>query len=479
MGLERPDPHVIVIFGASGDLTRRKAIPALYNLYTENLLPRNFAVVGYSRSDMSTADFRAAMGQAVARYSRSGISQRHWRPFSETLNYFSGSYTEPEDWARFKKFLDEVDAEYGTGGRRLYYCATPPSAFPQIANLLGEAHLTENSRIVIEKPFGYDLQSGRELNACLHEVFQEDQIFRIDHYLGKETVQNILVFRFSNGMFEPIWNRHYVDSVQIDVAESVGVEGRGSFYEGAGAIRDIVQNHTLQLLATLTMEPPAQFYAESIRNEKVKLLRSVLPIEPDCCVKGQYTAGVVAGRSVPGYREEDGVAADSFTETYSAMKLTIENWRWAGVPIFVRTGKRLPHRATTITVIFQDAPHMLFENSGLQKPEPNHLTIRVQPDEGITLTFGAKVPGPDMEVAAVDMRFDYDESFMAEPAEAYERLILDAMAGDATLFTRADEIERAWEIVEPILPQTEPEPYQAGTWGPEGADKLVEPRGWL
>lgn len=479
MGLERPDPHVIVIFGASGDLTRRKAVPALYNLYAENLLPQNFAVVGYARSEMGGAQFRAAMGQAVARYSRSGISQRHWRPFSQHLNYFAGSYSEPEDWARFKKFLDEIDSEYGTEGRRLYYCATPPSAFPQIAELLGEANLTDNSRIVIEKPFGHDLDSARKLNTCLHDVFDEEQIFRIDHYLGKETVQNILVFRFSNGMFEPIWNRHYIDSVQIDVAEAVGVEGRGSFYEETGAIRDIVQNHILQLLATLTMEPPARFYAESIRNEKVKLLRSVLPIEPNCCIRGQYTAGVVGGRSVPGYREEEGVAEDSKTETYAAIKLAIENWRWAGVPIYLRTGKRLPHRATTITVIFKDAPHMLFESSGLQRPEPNHLTIRVQPDEGITMTFGAKVPGPDMQVAPVEMRFDYDESFMAEPAEAYERLILDAMDGDATLFTRADEIERAWEIVEPILPQTDVEFYQAGTWGPEKADDLVAPRGWL
>lgn len=479
MALERPDPHVIVIFGASGDLTRRKAVPALYNLYAENLLPRNFAVVGYARTDMDSSQFRAAMGQAIARYSRTGISQRHWRPFSEHLNYFSGSYSEPEDWARFKKLLDEIDTEYGTNGRRLYYCATPPSAFPQIASLLGEANLTESSRIVVEKPFGRDLQSGRELNTCLHKVFAEDQIFRIDHYLGKETVQNILVFRFSNGMFEPIWNRHYVDSVQIDVAESVGVEGRGSFYEEAGAVRDIVQNHILQLLATLTMEPPARFYAEAIRNEKVKLLNSVVPIDPAECIKGQYTAGVVGGSSVAGYREEEGVDPDSHTETYAAMKLRIENWRWAGVPFYLRTGKRLPHRATTITVVFQDAPHLLFENSGLDKPEPNHLTIRVQPDEGITLTFGAKMPGPDMHVAPVDMRFDYDESFIVEPAEAYERLILDAMDGDATLFTRADEIERAWEIVEPILPQTKVELYQAGTWGPEKAEELVQPRGWL
>ncbi len=476
--LERPDPQVIVIFGASGDLTKRKAIPALYNLYRENLLPGNFAVVGFARTPMTRDEFRSNMRAAVSEHSRSGIAGRYWEPFKEHLDYFSGSYGDPTGWMDFRKFLEEVDAEYGTQGRRLYYLATPPLAFPEIAHCIGEMDMSDKSRIVVEKPFGYDKQTAEDLNTVLHGVFQEQQIFRIDHYLGKETVQNILVFRFSNGMFEPIWNRSYVESVQIDVTESVGVEGRGSFYEGAGATRDIVQNHMLQLLATLGMEPPALFDAESIRNEKVKLLRSVRQIDPKETVKGQYTSGVVDGRAVRGYLEEPGVEPGSQTETYAAMKLSVDNWRWAGVPFFLRTGKRMPRRATTITVYFHGAPHLLFEASGLERPRRNHLTIRVQPDEGITLTFGAKVPGPDMKVAPVDMDFDYDESFMSAPAEAYERLILDAMIGDATLFTRADEIERSWEIVEKILPKSPPEPYPSGTWGPAAADDLVAPDNW-
>lgn len=474
----RPDPQIVVVFGASGDLTKRKAIPALYNLYRENLLPRNFAVVGYARTPMSTEEFRASMRAAVAEHSRSGIAERYWGSFEEHLEYFPGTYAESDEWLEFRKFLEEVDGRHGTEGRRLYYCATPPSAFPDIAHRIGENDMADNSRIVVEKPYGYDQRSAHDLNTVLHGVFQEPQIFRIDHYLGKETVQNILVFRFSNGMFEPIWNRSYVESVQIDVAESVGVEGRGTFYEGAGAIRDIVQNHMLQLLATLAMEPPAVFDAESIRNEKVKLLRSIRTIDPKEVVRGQYGSGVVDGRAVPGYQEEEGVEAGSLTETYAAMQVSIDNWRWAGVPVFLRTGKRMPRRATTISVFFHGAPHLLFEASGLERPKRNHLTIRVQPDEGITLTFGAKVPGPDMKVAPVDMDFDYDESFMSVPAEAYERLILDAMLGDATLFTRADEIERAWQIVEKILVQRQPELYPAGTWGPVGADDLVAPDRW-
>lgn len=478
MSLERPDPQTIVIFGASGDLTRRKAMPALYNLYREGLLPRDFAIVGFARSAMTKEEFRAFVKEGVAKYSRAGISDRHWKPFAEHLNYFTGNYDDAAAWADFRKYLDEVDATYKTEGRRIFYCATPPSVFPIVAARLGEAALNDNSRIVIEKPFGYDLQSAQELNASLHDVFNEKQIFRIDHYLGKETVQNILVFRFANGIFEPLWNRSYVDYVQIDVAEMVGIEGRGSFYEEAGAMRDIIQNHMMQLVATLCMEPPACFEAEAIRNEKVKLLQSVRPIEPEQAVRGQYTAGVVEGRSVPGYLQEPEVSANSPTETFVAMKLEIDNWRWAGVPFHLRSGKRMPKRATTITVVFHGAPHMLFDASGLAPPEQNHLTIRVQPDEGITLTFGAKAPGPDMKVASVDMHFDYDESFMGAPAEAYERLILDAMAGDATLFTRADEIERSWEIVAALLPRTQPKGYQAGTWGPEEADELIAPKGW-
>jgi glucose-6-phosphate 1-dehydrogenase len=478
MGLERPDPQAIVIFGASGDLTERKAMPALYNLYHQGLMPRNFAVVGFARTSMSTEEFREQMHQAVAEYSRLTIRDQRWADFQRHLSYFTGDYSDENSFKELSEHLEEVDGEFGTQGRRLFYCATPASTFSEIAAGIGRAGLALSSRIVVEKPFGYDLGSAMDLNSCLHEVFDEHQIFRIDHYLGKETVQNILVFRFSNGMFEPIWNRGYVSSVQIDVAESVGIGRRGEFYEGAGATRDIVQNHVMQLLAILTLEPPPSFDSEAIRNEKVKLLRSVRPVDPTTLVTGQYTAGVVEGRPVPGYQEEEGVQKGSKTETFAAMKLEIENWRWAGVPFFLRTGKRMPKRATWITMMFHGAPHMLFESSGLERPEQNHLTIRIQPNEGITITFGAKQPGPDMKVAPVDMDFDYIESFMTAPAEAYERLIHDAMLGDATLFTRSDEIERSWEIIDRIVGKTEPEPYMAGTWGPAAADELIQPGCW-
>jgi glucose-6-phosphate 1-dehydrogenase len=332
----------------------------------------------------------------------------------------------------------------------------------------------------MEKPFGHDAASARELNRILHGVFDEQQIYRIDHYLGKETVQNILVLRFANGFFEPIWNRRYVRQVQINVAEEIGIEGRGRFYEEAGAMRDIVQNHIMQLLALVTMEPPARFDAESIRDEKVKLLRSVPPVrrrERDV-VRGQYVAGVVRGVLVPGYREEHDVTPDSSTETFVAMRLRVENWRWAGVPIVVRTGKRLQRTATEVMIAFAAAPHLLFEESGLERPGPNDLCIRIQPNEGISLSFDAKVPGPEMQVGKVQMDFEYQKSFMTEPAEAYERLLHDVMVEDHTLFMRADEIERAWEIVEPVLERLPPHPYFAGSWGPERAKDLVAPYEW-
>jgi len=482
MELKRPEPQVVVVFGASGDLAARKAMPALYNLYCQNLLPERFAVVGYGRSELNDDQFRQKIQESIAVHSRTGLDKAAWQQFERHLCYVSGSYSDDSAMRNLALRLKEIDNEFNTEGRRLYYCATPPSAFPAIARSLGAAGLGDESRIVVEKPFGNDLKSAIELNGILHEVFRERQIFRIDHYLGKETVQNILVFRFANGMFEPIWNRHYVSSVQIEVAESVGIEGRGSFYEEAGATRDIVQNHMIQLLATLAMEPPASFEAEAIRNEKVKVLRSLHPFDPRNMVKGQYTAGEIDGRPVRGYQEEQDVLTGSTTETFVALRAEIENWRWAGVPFFLRTGKRLPKRATAVTVYFQDAPFMMFQESGIDRPEdrpvPNHLTLRIQPDEGITLTFDAKIPGPDMKVAPVNMDFDYDESFTSRPAEAYERLLHDAMMGDATLFTRADEIERAWEIVDAILPKARPMPYWSGTWGPAAADGLVSPAKW-
>ncbi len=439
-------------------------------------MPSKFAVVGYARSLMTDAEFAAKMKAAAKEASPKTFKESDWNRFEKHLGYAAGDYSGADGMIPLVEKLGQL--EPGVASKRLMYCATPPEAFPVIASSLGSAGLAEGSRIVVEKPFGRDIASARELNAVLHTSFEEGQIFRIDHYLGKETVQNVLVFRFANGMFEPIWNRLYVAAVQIDVAESLGVEGRESFYEGAGAIRDIVQNHMMQLLATLTMEPPAKFDAESIRNEKVKLLRAVRPVDPSSVVRGQYTTGKVEGERAKGYRDENGVSPDSNTETFAAMKLNIDNWRWSGVPFYLRTGKRLPQRATTITVIFGDAPHMLFEESGLDMPEPNHLTIRIQPDEGITLTFDAKVPGPEMRVRPVDMNFDYDESFRVAPQESYARLIHDAMQGDATLFARSDEIERAWEILDPVLVPSEPELYASGTWGPNGADRLVHPSRW-
>lgn len=439
-------------------------------------MPSKFAVVGYARSPMTDAEFAAKMKAAAKEASPENFKEKDWKRFEKHIGYAAGDYSEGDGMIPLVEKLRQL--EPGVGSKTLMYCATPPEAFPVIASSLGSAGLAEGSRIVVEKPFGRDIQSARELNAVLHTSFEEGQIFRIDHYLGKETVQNVLVFRFANGMFEPIWNRLYVAAVQIDVAESLGVEGRESFYEGAGAIRDIVQNHMMQLLATLTMEPPSKFDAESIRNEKVKLLRAVRPVDPSLVVRGQYTTGKVEGERAQGYRDEKGVSPDSSTETFAAMQLNIDNWRWSGVPFYLRTGKRLPQRATTITVIFGDAPHMLFEESGLDMPEPNHLTIRIQPDEGITLTFDAKVPGPEMKVRPVDMNFDYDESFRVAPQESYARLIHDAMQGDATLFARSDEIERAWEILDPVLVPSEPELYASGTWGPAGADRLVRPGRW-
>ncbi len=480
MSLKPPDPQTVVIFGATGDLTARKLMPALYNLYTQELLPDGYAIVGYGRSEMSSEQFRDGARVSVEKHSRTGLDHRLWEGFASHLSYVSGEFSSERAMRHLAGHLEEAGRGFGCEGRRFFYCATPPSVLPMIAKRLGEEGLQRGSRIVVEKPLGHDPASARALNRALHEVFEEDQIYRIDHYLGKETVQNILVFRFSNGMFEPIWNRHYVSRVEIDVAEEIGIEGRGRFYEEAGAIRDIVQNHMMQLLALATMEPPASFHAEAIRDEKIKLLRSIPPVrrrERDL-VRGQYAAGAVRGVLVPGYREEPDVAPDSATETFVAMRFRIENWRWAGVPFFLRTGKRLARACTQVTVVFRDAPHMLFEQSGLALPQPNHLEIRIQPNEGISLRFAAKRPGPEMRVAQVKMDFDYEESFMTEPAEAYERLLHDVMVGDKTLFMRADEIERAWEIVEPVLEQAPPEPYFAGSWGPEGAKDLIAPGQW-
>jgi glucose-6-phosphate 1-dehydrogenase len=477
--LRAAPPQILVVFGASGDLTRRKVLPALYNLARERHLPERFAVVGYARSDWSADTFRAHARRAVEEFSRTPLEEGPWRRFSDSLHYVSGSFDDPNCFAPLMHQLAALDDQLGTNGARLYYCATPPSAFPLIVSRLGECQAQERSRIVIEKPFGSDLLSAQELNRTVHRVFDESQVFRIDHYLGKETVQNLLVFRFANSMFERVWNRDAIDHVQITVAESVGVEGRGSYYEEAGATKDMMQNHLLQVLSFVAMEPPRSLEPDAIRDEKVKLLRALRPLDPAEVVRGQYVGGEVEGRSVPGYRDEKGVDPRSSVETFGAARAWIDNWRWGGVPFYLRTGKRLPRRATEVLISFREAPGYLFEGMGLPRLAANHLHIAIQPDEGMSFAFHAKEPGPGFLPQIVRMQFSYGESFKKAPAEAYERLVHDAMAGDHTLFTREDGIERSWEIVAPLLgSKAAPVPYRAGTWGPAEADRLIAPRTW-
>ncbi len=492
-----PPPCALVIFGASGDLTRRKLVPALYALACDGLLPAGFAVVGTGRSEMSDAAFRETMRDAVTRFARVRFDAAAWERFAAALHYVAMEYA-ASGLARLSERLEAVDRAHGTGGNRIYYFATPPSAFVPLAELVGEAGMSQEEggalrRLVVEKPFGRNLATARELNTALHHAFEEPQIYRIDHYLGKETVQNVMVFRFANGIFEPIWNRQYIDHVQITVAETLGVEGRGAYYEEAGALRDIIQNHVMQLAAIVGMEPPGNFEAETVRDEKVKLLRAIRPIHPDDAlrhtVRGQYAAGEIDGEPVPGYREEPGVEPESLRETYVAMKLDIDNWRWAGTPFYLRTGKRLPSRATEIAIQFRRVPHSPFSGhratpGGALPPggiEPNLLLVRIQPDEGISLRFGAKVPGQSMRIRSVDMDFRYGSSFARQSPDAYERLLLDAMLGDATLFAREDEVEEAWRVCTAILDGWRAHPpdrahtpnYPAGAWGPEAADAFI------
>ena len=472
-------PQTAVVFGASGDLTRRKILPALYNLAREGLLPERYAVVGYARTEWDDEAFRAHARRAVQEFSRTPVDEDVWKRFADALSYVAGPFDDPGCFAPLRQHLDDLDDVRGTEGRRLYYCATPPSAFPEIVRRLGEAGIGEDARIVIEKPFGHDLESARGLNRVVHDVFDESAVFRIDHYLGKETVQNLVVLRFANSLFERVWNRDAVDHVQITVAEQVGLEGRGAYYEEAGALRDIVQNHVLQMLALLAMEPPRSLEADAIRDEKVKLLNALRPLEPGDVVRGQYASGTMDGEVVPGYREEDGVAEDSRTETYVALRATVDNWRWEGVPFYLRTGKRLPRRVTEVTVVLRRAPAYLFAGMGMAPLASDHLTFRIQPDEGISFAFHAKEPGPGIALKTVRMEFAYEGSFEHTPAEAYERLLLDAMVGDQTLFTREDGVERAWEVVMPAIEGTGPiHSYPAGSWGPEGADELIAPRSW-
>jgi glucose-6-phosphate 1-dehydrogenase len=473
MTLERPAAQAIVVFGASGDLAKKKILPALYNLFVEDYLPEHVVIIGFSFSDWSDEDFRTQAKDAVSEFSRTAFDAGAWERFAPSLSFVAGKFDDADAMRALAGKLSDADKNAGIDGGRLYYLATPPPFFPVIATQLGAMPggpgEPDRTRIVVEKPFGHDLASAQELNGVMHKVFEERQIFRIDHYLGKETVQNLMVFRFGNSLWERVWNRDAIDHVQFTVAEDIGVEGRAAYYDSAGAIRDLIQNHMLQVTALLAMEPPGSLEPEAFRNEKVDLLRTIRPISPSDLVRGQYV----------GYLEEPGVAPGSTTETFAAVKIHVDNWRWSGVPFFLRHGKRLPERASHINVVFRSAPSYLFHGAGIRSLPPDHLTIRIQPDEGISLSFQAKQPGPGYDLQEVEMDFSYGESFMTKPAEAYERLLHDAMDGDGTLFTREDGVERSWQIVDEILSNPGPVyPYAPGTWGPTEADELISPRRW-
>ncbi len=482
------DPSVMVIFGASGDLTKRKLIPALYNLAKEGLLAKEFAIVGISRSDMSHEAFRKKIGDDLKEYASGAVDKDLWHWFAERLYYLPGDLNDAKTYKSLGALLKQVNETHSTKGNYFYYLAIAPEFFSPVIEQLGNAGLVheENGswrRVIVEKPFGRDLESARSLNRELQHVLEEDQIYRIDHYLGKETVQNILVFRFANGIFEPIWNRRYIDHVQITVSEDLGVEQRGGYYDESGALRDMVPNHIFQLITLTAMEPPVSFDANAVREEQAKILRAIQPISPEevltRTVRGQYGPGEIRGQKVPGYRQEEKVPKDSTTETFVALKLHIDNWRWAHVPFYLRTGKRLPKRVTEIAIQFREAPHMLFRQTTIHELTQNRLVLRLQPDEGISLSFGAKMPGAVMRLGSVDMDFEYEDYFGTTPSTGYERLLYDCMLGDATLFQRADMVEAGWEIVEPILdvwkalPPRQFPNYAAGTWGPKEADELL------
>jgi glucose-6-phosphate 1-dehydrogenase len=484
------EPCTVVIFGASGDLTKRKLVPALYSLARQNLLSTGFSVVGTARTPMSSEDFRTAMHKGLAELSEDGPPDESvWSSFALGLFYVPTDAEKPASYEALGELLERVDRERGTAGNRLYYLSTPPAQYGPIAKLLAQHGLHRAggwTRIVVEKPFGRDLQSARALNRELLEAFSEDQIYRIDHYLGKETVQNIMVLRFANAIFEPLWNRSHIDHVQVTAAESIGVEGRGGYYEGSGAFRDMIQNHMLQLLALVAMEPPVALEAGAVRDEKTKVIRAVRDFTKDdaasSSVRGQYAEGSVGGRPAVGYRQEPSVSPSSGIETYAAARFFIDNWRWADVPFYLRSGKRLPKRVTEIAIQFRRAPHQLFARGGArgaEEVEPNTLVLRIQPDEGISLKFSAKLPGQSIFIRPVNMEFQYGTSFGKRSPEAYERLLLDAMLGDSTLYARGDMVEESWALVMPILEawdrnETPLAMYEAGTWGPKEAAALLE-----
>jgi len=482
----KPDPCALVIFGASGDLTNKKLMPALYALMLRRLLPERFVIVGVARSEGDDETFRNDMQEAVKQHARDEFREDVWSELAESMHYVATDFADEGGEDAVHDLLVRLDEERGLGGNRVYYLAVPPPVFPTIVDALGKRRsATGWTRLIVEKPFGHDLESARELNALLWEHFDEREIYRIDHYLGKETVQNMLALRFANGIFEPIWNRQFVDHIQITVAESIGIEGRADYYERAGAIRDIFQNHLLQLLSLTAMEPPIDFTAESVRNEKVKVLRAMHTPGPKSVVRGQYGRGFIEGVEVPAYREESGVAPDSMTETYVAAKLFVDSWRWADTPFYVRMGKRLARRETTIAIQFKRAPHPPFEETASEGLRPNVLLVHVQPDEGVSLAIGAKVPGQGMSIRTVHMDFLYGGAFRTGMPEAYERLILDTLLGDGTLFTRSDEVEEQWLLVDAIVAAWQRDRpsfpnYAAGTWGPPSADDLIhrDGRSW-
>jgi len=491
----RPEPTVIIIFGAAGDLTWRKLIPALYSLFLNKWLPDRFAIIGVDRKAMSDDEFRQRLRGGADQFSRHDqVDDEQWSDFASRLTFVAAEFSDAAAYTILADRLDAQDKRWDTRANRIFYLATPPTLVETIVQQLGKAGLAsdrQRARIVTEKPFGRDLASAQALNRVLTSVFDESQVYRIDHYLGKETVQNILAFRFANALFEPIWDRRYIDHVQITVAEQVGVEHRGSYYEHAGALRDMVQNHLLQILCLIAMEPPVSFDADEIRNKKVDVLHAIRSIRSGhvhrFAVRGQYGAGWIQGQHVQSYRQEPNVAPDSPTETFAAVKLFVDNWRWQDVPFYLRTGKRLPSRASEALIQFRPVPHQSFPSSAVVDWQPNRLLIRIQPEESILLRFQAKQPGPTIRLSPVDMRFCYEDAFKLTSPEAYETLLWDVMMGDATLFMRADQVEAAWSVITPILEAWEAVApvdlpnYQAGTWGPETAEALIaqDGRSWL
>ena len=489
-GIDRPgDPCTMIIFGVTGDLTKRKLIPSLYNLAKKKLLPKEFALVGVAIDAVTDEAFRKQIQDDLRQYAEAPEQCAFCDWLVERLYYVAGDFKSEDTYNHLKSLLEEVNGKHDTRGNYFYYLATAPSMFGEVITRLGSVGLTEEQdshpwrRVVIEKPFGRDLESAHNLNIEIKKVLKEDQIYRIDHYLGKETVQNILAFRFSNGIFEPVWNRRYIDHVQITVAESLGVEQRGGYYDTAGALRDMVPNHILQLLTLTSMEPPISFGADAVRDEQVKILHAIQPMAPEDVltrtVRGQYAPGTEEGKQVEAYRTEPHVDPDSDTDTFVALKLLIDNWRWADVPFYIRTGKRMAKRVTEVAIQFRRAPFVLFRDTPVERLASNLLVLHIQPDEGISLTFGAKIPGPVVRLGSVNMDFHYEDYFGKEQSTGYERLLYDCMLGDATLFQRADMVEAGWSAIQPVIdlwhalpPRNFPN-YAAGTWGPKESDDLM------